>query len=248
MKYIYPVLVLIPHSTTYLPEDTKAKMKLNEADLFRYHDAGAYELFKLDDFEVIDAKYSRLYCDLNRDPKQKAGMTMKDRKGVIINKTYWDKDIYKKPLTEKQYAIRLKEHSRSFAEIKRSIKKKGIRFVIIGHTMYSYPLQIKPKNANARKDIILSNNDHQTCDEKTINIMKKCFEKQGYTVAINNPFQGGYQLTHLCDKRSLPGIQIEFRIGNIGNEENLELKKEKVKVHKVKIKKALLDFIARVFV
>jgi len=238
----HKLLISIPHSTTYLPEDTKSRMQLNENDLLRYYDVGASELFDLNDFNVIQAKYSRLYCDLNRDPKQKAGFTMEDRVGVILNKTYWGKDIYKDPITENEYSKRLEEHSSHFAEIERIIKEKKISFYIAGHTMYSYPLQVPTNVDNKRKDIVLSNNDNQTCDEKTVNIMKECFEKQGYTVAINNPFKGGYQLTHFCDKDALPGIQIEFRIDNIGDEKTLELDKEKIKSNKEKVRKALLDF------
>jgi N-formylglutamate amidohydrolase len=236
------MLITIPHSANHLPEKIKGKMQLNEEDILRYYDAGAYELFNLNDFHVIHAKYSRLYCDLNRDPKQKAGFTMEDRKGVIINKTYWGKDIYEKPLTKNEYSSRLKEHSRFFTEVGKIIKDKNIRFFITGHTMYSHPLQGNPTDANERKDIVLSNNDHQTCDEKTINIMRECFEKQGYTVDINHPFKGGHQLTHFCDKNVLPGIQIEFKIANIGDEKNLKLDRQKIKIHKEKVEKALTDF------
>jgi N-formylglutamate amidohydrolase/biotin carboxylase len=242
----HPFLIVIPHSTNHLPEKMAEGMKLTEADVERYHDAGAYELFNLDDFHVIAAEYSRLYCDLNRAPDQKAGSTMKDRKGVVINKTYFGKDIYKKPLTESEYADRLEEHKRSFVEIEKCIKENDIQFFIGGHTMYSHPLQEDPTDANKRKDIVLSNNDHQTCDEETINIMKECFEEHGYVVGVNDPFKGGYQLTHFCDKDALPGIQIEFRIANIGDEKTLELDQKKIGVHKEKIRQALLDFWGKV--
>ena len=61
-----PILVALPHSTNHLPKEVVQKMKLSQKVRDQYFDVGSEEVFSSPDCQVVSAKHSRLFCDLNR--------------------------------------------------------------------------------------------------------------------------------------------------------------------------------------
>ena len=60
-------------------------------------------------------------------------------------------------------------------------------------------------------DLIIGNNDHQSCEEELTKIAFDNLKKSNYQVQINNPFKGGYiTRKHGNPKKGINSIQLEM--------------------------------------
>lgn len=231
-----PILVVLPHSTSYLPEKVITKMRISKKIRDGYFDVGSKEVFDLPNLTLKLAKYSRLYCDLNRAPDQVGENNMKNRKGVVLLRTMQGYQVYKKFLEKSDYLERIKEYEAYFAEVKKIIKKEKPCFLIAAHTMLPHHSW----------DIVISNNDHCTCSANAINLLKFEFEKAGYSVSINNPFKGGFLINYFCHRDRLRGIQIEFSRRLIADKKSSELKPNLLSLHNKKITQVIQNFYKKI--
>ncbi len=235
-----PILIALSHSTSHIPEEVVKKMCIAKKTREQYFDVGSKEVFDLSDCHLVSARYSRLYCDLNRAPDQVAENNMKNRSGVVLLRTMQGYPIYKTPPKKSDCSARIIEHQRYYQEIKSTLKREKIHFFIAGHTMLTNsPISNFEKR---RSDIALSNNNHCTCGARTLDLLKAEFEKVNYSVTVNEPFKGGFLLNYFCHRDRLPGVQIEFRRGLIVDEKTFEINKKMVSIHNKKMARVIRNF------
>ncbi|MCK5471690.1 N-formylglutamate amidohydrolase [Candidatus Gracilibacteria bacterium] len=235
-----PILIALSHSTNYLPEEVVKKTRISKKTREQYFDVGSKEIFDLPDCHLVAARYSRLYCDLNRASDQVAENNMKNRSGVVLLRTMQGYQIYKTSPQKPDYSTRIVEHQRFFQEIRSIIKKEKIHFFIAGHTMFTN--SPTSNSEKCRSDVMLSNSDYCTCTAYTLNLLKVEFKKVGYSVSVNKPFKGGFLLNYFCHRDRLQGVQIEFRRGLIVNEKTFEINEKMVSVHNKKMDKVVRKF------
>ena len=237
-----PIFITIPHGEIDFPEDKKETLTLSEKEIQEsYCDYGSNELFASDSFHVLKSSYSRLFCDINRAPDNWSHSDDLKLAGVVRQKTEAGKNIYHTPLTEDEKKTRLQEHQKFYSECSQLIEKNKIQFFVAGHTMEDYPSEEIANPQARRPDIVISTNNFQTCDESTALFLRDTFVKQGFTVKIDTPFLGGHLLTHFCDTKGLPGVQIEVRRGLFSTNAH-EINESELKQVSKKIEQALLVF------
>lgn len=184
----YPIIINIPHSGTFIPKQIKDELK-KPKPIIANNDWFLKDLYDfLVDMKlsILSANYSRYIVDLNRiitDP------VIGDdyNKCTIYKKTTWGKDLYEKIPTKEQCEQRLKKYYYPYHQkLKEMINKKLEVFdkilILDLHSGYS---------STGDKDICLGNANGQMSEEKTINNLRTCLEKVGYTVNLNNPCTGG---------------------------------------------------------
>ncbi len=236
-----PILIVIPHGETSLPNEMESRITLSPEEIQSwYWDYGSNELFENIEGYVIKAPYSRLLYDLNRKPDNWTHSSNLKRAGVVRTITEWGQEIYSHALTEEEKNERAEEHKKFYAQCAQIIQEKNIQFFIAGHTMEDLPM-IESKDAPPRTDIALSTNHFQTCDKFTTNTLATLLRKEGFSVAIDHPFTGGYLLKHFCDSEKLPGIQIEVRRG-LFSENAQSIHKAELRNTAEKIQRALSFF------
>lgn len=241
-----PILIALPHSTSFLPEEALKTIKLKESRLNSYFDIGSSEIFSSDKFEIVSANFSRIFCDLNRAPDHFEKRTKSsNREGVVIQKTDTFEDIYMEKLTDTEIKNRVLEHEAYYKLVQEKIVLCDAKFFIAGHSMAEYPPNTEPSVDNRRPDIVISNNDFATCDAKKTEILKDLFEKFGYSVKVNVPFKGGFLLNYFCHRDRLPGVQIEVSQAGFLNKAG-EIDMEKVKEYQMNFEQIFINFLEKI--
>ncbi|MBW1774395.1 MAG: N-formylglutamate amidohydrolase, partial [Deltaproteobacteria bacterium] len=101
---------------------------------------------------------------------------------------------------------------------------RGVGILFDCHSLGGVGPPEAPDPGRIRKDIILGNNGNRrgetdpvlgktTCPGDKLFLMKEAFEKQGFSVSINDPYAGGYIVNHYGQKYTHTGlmaVQIEI--------------------------------------
>jgi N-formylglutamate amidohydrolase len=105
-----------------------------------------------------------------------------------------------------------------------AFERHSIKALFDCHSLNGIGPAEAPDVGEKRKDIILSNNGDKngnsdgnrgriTCPSEYMHVMKKVFEKKGFSVSINNPYAGGFIMKNYGNKFASNGkisVQIEI--------------------------------------
>ena len=237
-----PILIALPHDKSFLPPEVRENIILTDDNIAEHYcDYGSKELFDHKIFHKVEAKFGRLYCDLNRASDDWSLSPDFKSAGVVREVTTTGQPIYKKFLTNEDKNTRVEEHNRFYAECLQVIENENIQFFIAGHTMETYPPTEEPSPENIRPDVVISTNNFQTCNEVHAYLLADAFRQQGFTVKIDDPFLGGNLLTHFCSTDKLPGVQIEMRRGLFSTSAH-DINNNKLQDASARVMRAILEF------
>lgn len=226
---IAPVIFASPHSGTHYPEEMQRNLSVPLTDLRRTEDAFVDELYA----PVVDlgatlirATHARTYVDLNRDAREldagmfadglprtagmpsarvKAGLGCLPRVGVS------GRDIYQAQLTRQEGLARLEQihdayHHALHAEIEALKAEWSDVFIIDCHSMPSR----QPGRASM-PDIVLGDRFGSSCSARLTSLAERYFRREGFTVARNAPYAGGYTTRRYGrPRRGVHVLQIEI--------------------------------------
>ena len=101
-----------------------------------------------------------------------------------------------------------------------------------------------------RPDVCLGNMNYSTCNRKYTVFFREFFERHGYSVAINFPYQGKYTLGRHCHRRRIPhflvpGIQVELNQKLYADPETHEGNEEKIEQLNQLMQKVVDEFMKR---
>jgi N-formylglutamate deformylase len=204
----YPILVTIPHCSTFVPVDLRRLMVLSDAQIKRQSDPFTDEIFDVPKAHVVKARISRLIVDLNRAPDDIEMEYRLSNDGVVVSVDHDGNPIYKTPPSMESIFERVKKYHDSFHE-KVDELKSSVRFLIDGHSLRSIGPSTKSDSGQERADIIIGNRDFTTCSRGMTKKIVQFFEGRGFKVSVNKPYPGRYLLGYHCSRRHFPGVQIE---------------------------------------
>lgn len=205
------LILHIPHSSTFVPETFQVLEGVSlEKEFQRMTDWFTDELFDFDGAEKLIFPYSRLYCDVERfrsdrdEPMAKKGM------GACYTRTSYGTQLRKVSSKEKVFiksAIYDKHHKKLEVLIDEELCNQGTALIIDCHSFSNVPLP--HEDSSIRPDICIGTDSFHTPIE-LIEFVQDYFEKEGLTVAINEPFSGTMVPLkfHAKDKR-VKSIMIE---------------------------------------
>jgi len=222
------IILTIPHSSTYIPNNIKEKYLISEIEILKNIDYGVDIIYDPFSFPKIKATASRFVVDVNRRRDD-----LNSDQGVIIRKDWHGVGVWKEmPDTEEL----IKEYYDTFYEELNKIHEGS--FVWDCHSMDSEGNKGGGDNGNKRPDICLGTNDYQLCPENIVIEIKKLFELEGYDVRIDDPYKGARaNVMNTVIKNGSIGLEVEFAKRIYMNEETLELDEEKVE----KLRRVLCD-------
>jgi formiminoglutamase len=136
MKKI-PVLIIIPHGGTKIPEELSGYERLNDFDLLHESDACANEIFSFRDgaSALVDTYLSRLFVDMDRDPLV---LPAADGDGVLKKKTSQGTPVFDEGMFPDEIAIAalVRRYYVPFHDtVARVLGTGDIRLVLDCHTM-----------------------------------------------------------------------------------------------------------------
>ena len=214
-----PFILSIPHSGTSIP---KEKVDFFNQNQLKDMDDTDWFLDKLYDFApkmgitTIIANYHRWLVDLNRDPNNQPLYNDGRIITSICTKTNFNGDnIYKDSyqLDKKEISSRIESYFSPYHDFLNSLIVKFLKThskVIVwdGHSIKRFVPTI---NSNSFPDLIIGNNDHQSCDKELTKIAFDNLKKSNYQVQINQPFKGGYiTRNHGNPNEGVNSIQLEM--------------------------------------
>ena len=208
MKNKYPILVTIPHGSTFVPVALRRLMSLSDFQIKKNSDPYTMDIFDIPNAHVVKGGISRLVADLNRAPDDIEMEHHLSNRGVVVSVDIDGKPIYKTPPSIEMIIERVEKYHDAFHK-KIDELKPQVNFLIDGHSMRSVTPVTKPDSGRDRADIALGNRHYITCSRVMTRKIMEFFEERKLTVKINDPFTGRYIIGYHCSRDTLPGIQVE---------------------------------------
>lgn len=190
----------IPHSSLIFPEgydDFSLRRIYGNYKIENYKQADLFvdDLFRDIDGVEIKAKYSRLYCDVERfkndeeEPMSKKGQGYIYSKSLYSGNRYWRHQIYNgKDLYEgidKYYD----DHHKRLTDEAKKILALGKKVLILDlHSFSDEQAKLSGKEGPF-PDVCIGLNDIHY-DQRILNVIIKKIEDEGYSYRINYPYSG----------------------------------------------------------
>jgi len=230
-----PLILSSPHSGDFYPPAFLASARLDRHTLRRSEDAFVHELF---DFApslgvpLLRAVYARAYLDLNREPYELDPAMFMDPLPAFVRKQSeriaaglgalprvvgQGLDIYPGKLAFAEARQRIETihhpfHAALTSLVEEARTGSGAAILIDCHSMPSQPpLGVFRRLGRRPPDVVLGDCHGASCAPRITNFLRNLFERQGFTVAINQPYAGGFTTTSFGKPaRGVHAIQIEI--------------------------------------
>jgi N-formylglutamate amidohydrolase len=238
-------ILSIPHSGEWIPEEFSPYLSNNNDELNQDLDYKVNELVDIERLTqegvaVLVSHIHRVCVDLNRAPEIAVFAWKENTQGKNLVIQNASKDFCEKVLHRYHFP---------YFEMLRSVLDEGKKNrisplpVIDLHSMPSkataYHLKKNPNQKTNREDFCISDLSGQSCSPEYIKFVKDQFAKQ-YSVAVNDPYLGGYvtQFFHQCGGTN--AIQIEINRKLYMDESSISLLKSESEKLKENITKNLM--------
>jgi len=205
------MILHIPHSSTIIP-DYEDEMKQDKGVLdaiAKYTDFRTDELFSYWGSDRIQYPYSRVFCDVEKleenEPMQELGL------GILY-------DVSSRSRKHPNRALETyKEHHTKLLNNVNSLKTILKKVIIIDCHSFSDEQAKEQGFDSSNIDICLGTDDTHTPSALTA-MCKEHFEKEGYTIGINEPFKGTIIPLKLYGDEDVISIMIEVNKRIYSNE------------------------------
>lgn len=198
-----PIIVSMPHSGTYLPQEMKEKL----ADNIVLANMDWYLpklLFFLKDFGITTLinNVSRYVIDTNREITDSKSDSY--AKNYIYIKTTFNYEMYKKVLDNNEINYRIKKYYTPYHDcITNLMNDKLIKFNKV------YLIDLHSFGKDIEEDLVLGNNYYQTANYEFTDLLESLLKKNGFKVSLNDPYSGGYIVKKYASE-NVETIQIEL--------------------------------------
>ena len=231
-KVTIPLLVHIPHSSTYIPPEMKVKFLLSDDDLqkelLRMTDRYTDELFScVAELGGISVKYnySRLVLDPERFRDDKKEEMACKGMGVIYAKDSNERELREISKNERNLLLQNiydPYHSAITKEVQDLLVKYGKCLIIDAHSFPSIALPYENDPEIKRPQICIGTDPYHT-PEDLIQMVQNFFEEINFTTEINKPFSGCYvPIKFLHQDNRVKSIMIEINRGLYMNEDTTD--------------------------
>lgn len=241
-----PLVVDVPHSGEWIPDDVRAQMVIGEQVLRRDLDLYVDRLWGAAPQQgatLVVSKVSRYVVDLNRAPDDVSPLTVEGGRRVEKPGYYHDRGVVwrattdgiavmAEPMSAEAFQDRMARfylpyHEALAQEIARVKRQFGICIVIDGHSMPSRGRAGHTDTGLARAEIVPGDVDGASCDTTVRWLVEEHFRGRGYSVRSNNPYKGGHITRHYGrPQEGIHAIQIEARRDLYMNEKTFRVRED----------------------
>jgi len=207
-----PLVFNSPHSGRIYPSTFLAASRLDSLALRRSEDAYVEELFGFVTSlgaPLLHAHFPRAYLDVNREPYELDPVLFRDGLphyantqsvrvvgglGTIARIVSESDEIYREPLSVGAALERINRLYTPYHETLKSLvieaqKEFGLAVLIDCHSMPSNPIA---DQGIGRPDFVLGDRFGTSCSGELTRLAGAQLKAQGYVVALNKPYAGGY--------------------------------------------------------
>ena len=211
-----PLVFNSPHSGRVYPKAFLAASKLDPMTLRRSEDAYVEELFGFVanlGAPLLYAHFPRAYLDVNREPYELDPALIRDGLphyantqsvrvvgglGTIARIVSESDEIYREPLSliaalERINRLYTPYHATLRSLLAEAKQAFGLAVLIDCHSMPSHPMT---DTGTGRPDFVLGDRYGTSCNGELTRAAAEQLKAQGYVVALNKPYAGGYITEH----------------------------------------------------
>lgn len=210
-----PLIVSIPHTGTYLPDELRARLA---SDVMRALPMTDWHLHRLYEFlpelgvTFIHATWSRFAADLNRPPDGAPLYPGRYETGIVARQTFDGDDIWAEPPTDEEIEawkrdIHAPYHAKLLDLLEETRERFGHAVLIDAHSVASRASLV---HGELEDDVYLGNRDEVTCGPWLIDRVQSAMEEAGLRVVRNHPYKGGYITDHYGRLPGIESLQIEM--------------------------------------
>ena len=226
MKSPYPFLISVPHGGTEIPASVKPLLAVSEDELQCDCDPLTRDIFGYGErvMAYADTEISRMIVDLNRPPLP---LPPKDPDGIIKSRTADGKDIWlpgKIPDIAHIHRLLMAHYFPYHQRIDELFDQHPIAIAFDCHSMLPTGSPGQKDAGKTRPLICLGNNGDKmgrphkggvaTCPEEWIRSLADAFGREfSGSVAINDPFSGGFIANAHYWHKGVPWVQVEVNRG-----------------------------------
>lgn len=230
------LIVHIPHSSTNFPHDNEYLIDKDELqkEINRLTDHATDKIFKLkDNNNHIVVDFNRLFCDVERLPDDEEPM-YKYGRGFFYTKTDSGKPLreenekVKKEIFDKYYTL---HHNKLNSLTNKLLEDNGGVFILDCHSFSNIPFDSDLIKDEIRPDICIGSDSFHT-PQNILNKTIEFFNAHGFTVQVNNPYEGTIiPIEHYKKNSNIKGMMIEINrklymsddINGIVNDTNVQI-------------------------
>jgi len=240
------VVFASPHSGTHYPADLVAASRLELMSLRRSEDCFVDEIFAgapALGAPLLSARFARVYVDPNREPFELDPLMFEDALpsyvntgstrvaaglGTIARLVASGEEIYARKLRFAEAEARLERcyrpYHKALGEAVEATRRRFGRCLLIDcHSMPSIGAPMEQDAGRARVDFVLGDRFASSCARAVVERVERVLHRQGYRVARNDPYSGGFVTQHYGrPAEGLHALQIEINRGLHMDEARLE--------------------------
>jgi N-formylglutamate deformylase len=225
-----PVVLSVPHAgvaTTGFDDELAPALDVRcDADLLV---DGLYRVAEGDGGGAWEGPYvvatlSRFVCDMNRDADDVSRLAVPehprpgnaDGRGFVWTVTTDGSPALARPLSLAAWEARRAVHAAYHAALTDALaaarRQFGFAVLLDGHSMPSVGRSGHKDTGRARAEVVPGDRDGTSCSPALSTLVGQHFEADGFTVAFNDPYRGGFITTHHGrPHEDIHAIQIELR-------------------------------------
>jgi N-formylglutamate amidohydrolase len=229
-----PVVVNSPHSGRHYPKAFLAASRLDPLTIRQSEDSFVDEIFAcapVAGAPLMHAHFPRVYLDVNREPYEldpemfdsmlpsyinSQSLRVAAGLGTIARMVNEERDIYRQPLTFAEAERRINTlywpyHAQLESLLKETRDRFGCALLLDCHSMPSGHISIDEDYDGLRPDIVLGDRYGSSCTPTVIEAVETILRRQGYRVARNHPYAGGFNTEKYGQPRAgSHALQIEI--------------------------------------
>ena len=209
-----PILINVPHASTYIPQ--KEKKYFTTPNIARelnvMTDHYCDDLYDTGD-KMIRFPVSRLVCDPERFRDDSEEIMASKGMGAIYLSCSDGSELksvsveHKEKLLTEYYD---RYHKRFETEVSGKLQRYGKCLIVDGHSFYDEPLPYEFDQDQNRPDICIGTDEYHT-PESIEETLYGFFRQRGYRVEINRPFSGSIVPTRFYQKdKNVMSVMIEL--------------------------------------
>ena len=202
-----PVLVSIPHGSTFVPPAVREYVALTDEDFHYYSDAFTDQIYDVKGVHVLHAGIARLIIDINRAPDDVSQEYALAEEGVMVHMTHDGDKLYKNEVPEALAKEFIHQYHDGYHEQVDAYMTK-IQFLIDGHSYGPVGPKLRKDSGQERPDFNIGNLRYSSCSREHTVFFRDFFKSRGFSASINVPYAGGYVLAHHCHRRRIPGFLV----------------------------------------
>ena len=214
MKKRTPVVVNVPHSSTFIPEEGREYFVADRLDheLLVMTDHYCDDLYDAG-FEMVRFPVSRLVCDFERFRDDK--LETMSAKGMGACYVSCSDQRLLRILTEDHKEEILRKYYDTYHRVLELVVEErlgqyGCCLIIDGHSFHETPLPYEYDQNTDRPDICIGTDEYHT-PSWISDLMYGFFKDKGYTVAVNKPFSGSLvPMKYYRNDRRVMSVMIEI--------------------------------------